>query len=395
MQSRPIDIAILGGGLSGSLLALAFARLRPEQRIVVIEASERLGGNHVWSYFQHDIPNQHAWLVAPLVVRQWHGYDVHFPGHSRRLSSLYNSVTGERLDAVVRERLRPEDIMTRTTVTDAGPSHVVVGDGTRLEARAVIDARGVQGLPHMWGGWQKFLGQMLRLDAPHGLDRPVVMDARVGQEDGYRFVYCLPFSDTEVFVEDTYYSDSSDLDLPLLRTRIADYAAAQGWNLADVTREETGVLPVIARGDFDAFWQAGDTRVARAGTRAALTHPLTGYSLPDAVQLAIHIAQLPHITGEALARVTHNHARSLWKQRAFYRMLAAMLFSAAHPQERYRVLERFYTLPDGLIERFYAARSTGFDRLRVLAGKPPVPLGAAIASIAGGGRPLSPLELPA
>lgn len=76
-------------------------------------------------------------------------------------------------------------------------------------------------------------------------------------------------------------------------------------------------------------------------------------------------------------------------------MLTTMLFSAAHPQERYRVLERFYTLPEGLIERFYAARSTRFDRLRVLAGKPPVPLGAAIASLAGGGRPLSPLELTA
>ena len=93
--------------------------------------------------------------------------------------------------------------------------------------------------------------------------------------------------------------------------------------------------------------------------------------------------------------MTHCHARSLWKRRAFYRMLAAMLFSAAHPQERYRVLERFYTLPEGLIERFYAARSTRFDRLRVLAGKPPVPLGAAMASITGRGRPLSPLELAA
>jgi lycopene beta-cyclase len=395
MQSRPIDMAILGGGLSGSLLALAFARLRPEWRVVVIEAGERLGGNHVWSYFQHDVDRQHEWLVAPLVVRQWPGYDVHFPAHSRRLSSTYSSITGERLDAVVRERLRQEDIMTGATMTDAGPCHVTLDDGTRLQAGAVIDARGAQGLPHMSGGWQKFLGQMLRLEAPHGLDRPVVMDARVGQHDGYRFVYCLPFSETEVFVEDTYYAAGPELDWPLLRTRIADYAAVQGWRVAEVTREETGVLPVIARGDFDAFWQAGDTTIARVGTRAALMHPLTGYSLPDAVQLAIHIAQLPHITGDALAGVTHSHARSLWKRRAFYRMLAAMLFSAAHPQERYRVLERFYTLPEGLIERFYAAKSTRLDRLRVLAGKPPVPLGAAIASIAGRGRRLSPLGLEA
>ena len=35
-----------------------------------------------------------------------------------------------------------------------------------------------------------------------------------------------------------------------------------------------------------------------------------------------------------------------------------MLFKAAGPDERYRVLERFYTLPDGLIARFYAGKST-------------------------------------
>jgi lycopene beta-cyclase len=391
MQSRPIDIAILGGGLSGCLLALALARLRPGLRVVLVERDRRLGGNHVWSWFRRDVSHQDEWLVAPLMVRHWPGYDVQFPAHSRRLSSSYSSATGERLDEVVRERLPGEDVIAGVAVVEAGPTHVGLADGTRLDANAVIDARGSHGLPHMTGGWQKFLGQMLRLEAPHGLDRPVVMDARVAQHDGYRFVYCLPFSETEVFVEDTYYADGPELDLLVLRDRIAAYAGAQGWRVAEVTREETGVLPVIAEGDFDAFWQAGDQGIARAGTRAALVHPLTGYSLPDAVRLATRVARLRDLGGTALATALHDHARSVWKERSFYRMLATMLFSAARPEERYRVLERFYTLPEGLIERFYAARSTRLDMLRLLAGKPPVPVGAAIASIAGKGRALSSL----
>ena len=32
-----------------------------------------------------------------------------------------------------------------------------------------------------------------------------------------------------------------------------------------------------------------------------------------------------------------------WQERGFYRMLDAMLFKAAEPEERYRILERFYT----------------------------------------------------
>jgi lycopene beta-cyclase len=57
-----------------------------------------------------------------------------------------------------------------------------------------------------------------------------------------------------------------------------------------------------------------------------------------------------------------------------------MLFRAAKPSERWRVLERFYRLPEALIARFYADRLTLADRARILAGRPPVPLGRALAS---------------
>jgi lycopene beta-cyclase len=58
-----------------------------------------------------------------------------------------------------------------------------------------------------------------------------------------------------------------------------------------------------------------------------------------------------------------------------------MLFRASAPNKRYRVMERFYTLPQPLIERFYAAQASLADKARILIGKPPVPIGAALASI--------------
>lgn len=56
------------------------------------------------------------------------------------------------------------------------------------------------------------------------------------------------------------------------------------------------------------------------------------------------------------------------------RLLNRMMFFAGQPARRYRILERFYTLPQPLIERFYAARLTRMDQLRILLGKPPVPV---------------------
>jgi len=49
-----------------------------------------------------------------------------------------------------------------------------------------------------------------------------------------------------------------------------------------------------------------------------------------------------------------------------------MLFLAAEPNQRYRVMQRFYGLSAGLIERFYRGAPTLADRIRILSGKPPV-----------------------
>ncbi|MEX0915908.1 MAG: lycopene cyclase family protein, partial [Wenzhouxiangellaceae bacterium] len=125
------------------------------------------------------------------------------------------------------------------------------------------------------------------------------------------------------------------------------------------------------------FWPQDDP-VARAGLRAGLFHPTTGYSLPQAVALADAVAEHWPMDGATLAAFTRNHARRFWHQTRFFRLLNRMLFRAGQPEQRYRVLERFYTLPDALITRFYAADLKLRHKTRILIGKPPVPVTEAI-----------------
>jgi lycopene beta-cyclase len=377
------DIAIVGGGLAGGLIALALRKQRPDLDVRIVEGGATLGGNHVWSFFASDVSAADRWLVAPLICHGWTSYDVAFPDHSRTLKASYYSVESERLDAVVRAAMAEGAVMTRRRVLGASARAVVLADGDRIEAGGVIDCRGPGDLSKLDLGWQKFIGRELAVTEPHGIERPVIMDATVAQLDGYRFVYALPFAATRLFVEDTYYSDTPELDPAALRQRIENWSTAHGINGHTVAREEAGVLPVAMGGDFETYWQSGGNRVAKAGMRAGLFHPVTGYSLPDAVRLAIAISQASDLSGAALHDLTHGYARRAWKQRGFYRMLSAMLFRAAEPEERYRILERFYRLDAGLIARFYAGQSTLLDRARVLAGKPPVPVGRAMAAIWG------------
>jgi lycopene beta-cyclase len=370
------DIAIVGGGLAGGMAALALAAKRPDFDIRLVEPGP-IGGNHIWSFFDSDIAKKDRWLVAPLVHHHWPRYDVRFPSHERRLRMGYKSITGEVLAAAVAAAL-PEGRIIADKAKHVAPDHVLLSRGGRLSAKHVIDARGATKFPTLDCGWQKFVGQALTVKGGHDIEHPVVMDATVEQMDGYRFVYLLPFDSETVFVEDTYYSDDADLNAPAIRERIAAYAAAQGWDVAAVTREESGVLPVVIAGDFDRLWPASD-RTARIGVRAGTFHATTGYSLPDAVRTA---SALPGIVDRAdLPVVLRDRAAASWRRQRFYRMLGAMLFRAAEPDARYRIFERFYRLSPRLIARFYAGRSTRGDKLRILSGKPPVPVGRALAAL--------------
>jgi lycopene beta-cyclase len=245
----------------------------------------------------------------------------------------------------------------------------------------VIDARGAANLEGLDLAWQKFVGRTYRFQTSHGSQRPVIMDATVDQEDGYRFIYTLPFSATELLIEDTYYSEKSDLDLPLLRERIESYRLQKAWHPGEMIVEETGVLPVALGGDIGCLWATKDAPVARLGLRGGFFHPTTGYSLPDAVRNAALLAAQPDLSTAALHWLYRGRALSLWKEREFYRMLNRMLFRAAAPADRYRVLEHFYRLPDDVIGRFYAGHSTGLDKLRILSGRPPVPVGRALGAM--------------
>lgn len=380
-RGRPIDLAIVGGGLAGGLIALAMRARRPELRTVLIEEATHVGGNHLWSCFADDVAPEHRWLIEPLVVHSWSGHDVRFPGHDRTLPVSYASLTNERLGTVL-HRLIPEGDLLVEHAAQAVTAHdVTLSDGRVINARGVIDARGAGDPSALTLGWQKFLGLSWVCDEPHGLANPIIMDATVDQSDGYRFVYTLPLSATELFIEDTYYAETPTLDEPSLRQRIAAYAHAQGWTGEAKGRAETGVLPVCMAGDFERYWQSSAPGVAKVGLRGAFFHALTGYSLPDAVRVALAISDMRDHSGAALHEALHAMARRHWDGQAYYRMLSTLLFRAADPGERWRVLARFYRLDRRLIGRFYAGQSTLFDKLRVLTGKPPVPVGRAIHAL--------------
>lgn len=381
MHSPDADIIFAGGGLASCLTALRISETDSGLSILIIEAGDQLCGNHTWSFHLTDLNAEELKLVEPMIAYRWLGQQVIFPDFHRKLSTGYASLTSGSVREHVKNR-KNITVIENSPVAEVHENYVKLQNGQKIEAPCIIDGRGFRPDDALILGFQKFIGLELMLKEPHGEAIPTIMDASVEQYDGYRFVYTLPFDEQTVLIEDTRYSDHSTLDEESIVADIEDYARSKGWKIKKVLRQENGVLPITLGHDFERFWRNCPAGTAPIGLRAGLFHPTTGYSLPNSTKLAGKIAAMKGpLTTNAVRELVEAQARQLSRKQSFYRFLNRMLFKAAEPGLRWKVLSRFYKLSQGLIERFYSEDLTFADRSRILIGKPPVPVSAAIGCI--------------
>ncbi|MEO0730098.1 MAG: lycopene beta-cyclase CrtY [Pseudomonadota bacterium] len=376
------DVILVGGGLSAGLIARALSGINnratagAEQpgplRILIVDRANEIAGNHTWSFHQTDVtPDHDAWL-APIVSARWATQETRFPTYKRPLDIGYRAIASQSFAVLVRA-LPGVATLTDTRVVSLANDHIVVDGGQRLTAPCIIDCRGAVADTGLTVGYQKFVGLEIELEEPHGLARPVIMDADLTQIDGYRFMYLLPFDQTRLLVEDTYYSDYPALEIDDVSARIRTYVGNAGWRIKRFVRDEAGVLPIVLAGKLQHVWPDRDP-IPRAGMRAGLFHQTTGYSLPLAVETAHRLAALPALTTRAAEATVRTLARDTWNAQAYFRLLNRTMFVAPEPLRRRRIFERFYKLSPGLIGRFFAGQLRAHDKLRLLTGRPPVPM---------------------
>lgn len=378
MTSVACDLAIIGGGLSGGLIALAARRAQPHRRILLIEAAPALGGTHLWSFIDSDVGDDGKSLLEPLVNYGWREFAVVFPTYKRALPFPFYSLRSDRFDEAMREAMPAESILTGRRATAVTPTGVLLEGGTEIAAQGVIDARGPADLSLLDLHWRKFVGYELILDGPHSVRRATLIDAAANPADGFQYMTMLPIENDRLFVEDVRYEASPGIDMAEHGSRIVNHAARFGWRIRGSERGQAGVVPVALGGDFEGYWRSGGEGVAKAGVRAGLFHPVSGNSLADAARTALMVAAADDWSGTALHKMLYAHAAKSWARRSYYRQFARRMLRDTAPQDGCRMLASLYMMDADLIARFHGMKLGFADRMALSFGDGPMPMRSVI-----------------
>ncbi len=279
---------ILGAGCAGLSLAWHLLGRGVRDRIVLVDRREGYTNDRTWCF----------WDVEPtpfdhLATHAWDRWDLFEPS-GRLVACSSNRYRYRRLRAIdfyeaVQNRLSAfpnvELVLGETVLQrqDTGKGFEVETTGGIFQGDLAFDsARLPEHLlsassqpEHPFGLVQHFLGQTVRVDRPvFDPDRPILMDFRVDQSSGPRFVYLLPISAEVALVENTYLSAAS-ISADRHRMEIRDYLREHfGQDAFEVLEEESGRIPMSTARPV----RPPDSRAISIGLAGGAARPSSGYA---------------------------------------------------------------------------------------------------------------------
>ncbi len=374
MTATHFDYIIVGGGLQSGLIVLALKHHQSQAKILIVERCNRLGGNHTWSFHPKDVSaTADEWLNS-VVEYKWPSYQVRLNRFEKEVGLSYASISSQHFSAAIMQSMESGEcgvVRTNTEVTQISSNTITTSDGDSYTGRLVLDCRGPSrssALLYAQCGYQKFWGFEIALKNDWPFAGPIVMDDRVDQADGFRFIYSLPFERRRVLVEDTRFANEPGIDRDECLAHVRTYLTAIGVEDWSIVREEHGVLPMPISSEL-LPGSGKNTPAISGGYAGGWFHAATGYSFPLAIAVAETIARS---TPESAASEIEKLARLHRDRSRFGRFLNRLLFRLVKPSARYQIFRRFYkVLSNDSIARFYSHRFTWRDAFRIVVGWPP------------------------
>jgi lycopene beta-cyclase len=352
-------LLIAGGGVAGCFAALAMARLKPDQAMVLVGEEVRFGGGSGLLLLDAGLTADERSLLQPVITRSWDACYVALPSRSRKLKLASHFVANEAIHDAVADAL-PDRCARTTKVVAIRDDSLLLPGGETLAGTGALDARGWAHQTTLDIAWRHRTARTCRFADPHRVDLPVLADMTL-EKGGCGHFTCIPLDERTLRIERIDYSRSAEggTDGP---DRIEDYVGRRGWHDGESRKAESSSRPIPLGGDFAAFWRIGGARVAKLGARGGFSHPFTGSALPDGLRTALTLVRQSDLSGTALHDLFEAEAAAAWKRREFHRSVNRLLLDRGA-----EALATLYDLDAPVLERFFAEELGLFDRRKILA----------------------------
>jgi len=362
-KGRNHGLLIAGGGLAGSLAALAMARLRPEVPMLLVAEAETLGGRGSLLVLEDSLGAPEREFLAPLAHRRWDAFYALLPGRPRKLKLGCLAIEAAALDGAVRAALRPEQLRLEARIVAVRDDSLLLQGGETVGGIGAVDARGWAHQTTLELGWRHGVSRTVQLAAPHRLDMPIVADTSLGGAEGCALFTCIPLDDRRLVVEHLRYGRTGDADPAEGEAAIEAWLAARGWSGAQTERQEAFATAVPLGGDFAAYWRIGGARVAKLGARGGFFGLGVGPAVGDAAEAALALTRRRDFAGASLHDAFEEAALGLWRRREFHRAFARRLVEGGTCE----AVEALYGSDAATVAHFFEERLGLLERRRLLA----------------------------
>lgn len=315
---KQVDLLIAGSGPAGVLLALACAEKGVD--VCCVSPSVNQEWERCFGMWSGELPDnlesciETSW-VAPI-VRTWSGGE-------RLLDRRYLKLDTVKLQGLLMERCRSAGVefvaaeVGSVDHTEEG-SLVGVGGPEPLACRFFVDATGgrrdiVESSAERPIAYQTAYGEHLEVEQhPFTIGEMVFMDLRsmgpTRSGASPSFLYAMPLSKTEIFVEETTLISEPEMSLRELQRRL--HARLNLWDIRPTRRLG------IERCRIPMTFPMPDRkqRTLAFGAAASMVHPATGYLLARTIKKAPGVAEViaAELHSDSLTRSSQKIWREIW-----------------------------------------------------------------------------------
>ncbi|MFI4846806.1 MAG: lycopene beta-cyclase CrtY [Candidatus Makana argininalis] len=358
------NIILIGLGLSNGLIAIRLKQYFPDIDILIIEKNININSNKTWSFhFNKNFLIKNNWLF-PLIDYFWPKYIVNFNNYRRIINKEYLTITSYKFYKLIKKYFK-KNILFKYVVSILSDHSLKLNNHNILNSDIIIDGRGYKKSNKIKSYFQYFFGQEFKiLNYNNNIKNPIIINNIINYKYGYRFLYILPISKYNIFIEDTIYLNNFNLNINISNDNILRYLKKNKFVIKNILREEKGIIPIYIYNNFNFFIKK--IKIPCSGLRAGLLNNTTGYSFQYSVFLSDKISKINKFTSSYLNKLIIHISYKIWNRNIFLRILNSIFFIKNLNFKKQYLIKNFYKLSDNLINKFYLCKLNLLEKIKII-----------------------------